>query len=232
MRYLVHQLLNDNTEAIARRTLLNCHLPGLHSIVLVDQPGQRIRLFYKTAACRMEVDLHKGLLDLAIHPHHCNLSIEMVAGEMKHYVFERTDGFGVGIRLGEFAYQSAITQGVGKFTATGEAYLRLVEKRHITLGYEPCRNGVQLAADQLHTLSVGGFDRAMWLVIEGAEDPNYQPYSYAFDDLSQYDFSDLYVRPRPAEAARLFAEIKEQLDLSNVYVQRDLELTDPNRLYR
>lgn len=45
MLSIIKHFVQNNYETVINKSFLNCHVHGLHSIMLHDVDGQRIRLF-------------------------------------------------------------------------------------------------------------------------------------------------------------------------------------------
>lgn len=148
--------------------LVNCHVRGLTSIVLHDEPENRVRLFIADGHHQLwRSDLPAaGPMSLAVHPHHCDVRFVGLLGNVENLVCATTPN-----PTGdwtEFEYRSAITQGTGSFTRTGNerADMHLLKRERMA----DCPT---LRANQLHTVFVSRGFPAAWLVIEGREDPKY-----------------------------------------------------------
>lgn len=232
---LFKEQLQFNAELVGELSRFNCHVRGLHSIVVGRQRGgQLLRIYVAEPGSA----LHNGLNDangglsltneegrlgngfvprpsyeLGLHPHHCDLNLKMLRGKLLHWTF-------VPVRR-SLAYQypaSTITELFGHkyhsklrgeapgFTREGSHWFRLDDYRVLDAEWLHKR-GINLPADALHTVHVPhGETYVAWLVAEGAEDPAYEPMTYSNRPLDRYDFSDLYQPMRYPEAVRLLAD--------------------------
>lgn len=103
-------------------------------------------------------------------------------------------------QLKEFAWDSAIGGGAGKFERTGAT-------RSFGIGVERlCEgNNLALAAEEIHSVSVEQGVRAAWLVTEGRPDPAYKAFAYSLTDLTFFTSAGLYSPMTRAQADELIA---------------------------
>jgi hypothetical protein len=179
----------------------NCHAPDLHSIVLHDQPGNRLRIFYAD----WNHNLHRnksGKFSIAIHSHHCALRFIGLFGGATNDVYAITP-HSAGA-FGEMRYQSAITTGAGSLIPTGKrAGVHLLRSERLT-------SNPKLAAHELHTIHAESGARSAWLVIEGAEDPSYESVCWSNDP--KPDFAGLYKPVDSERVSYLLTEILRQTE--------------------
>lgn len=191
MRELLKHLWNNNREEILNRSLLHCHIKGMHSIMLLESPGKTIRLYISepnTNLIKAEGNKHP----LAIHGHHCNLTLEVVKGLLYNYRYKLCDPR-EGDLIMMWNYQSKILTGKMRFKECVKHYLRL---DHIdVLTYKMTTS---MLANELHTVSVLEDDYTAWLVYEGLEDKEYD--SYCYTNLNPNNsIDDLYIKPTEME---------------------------------
>jgi hypothetical protein len=188
---LKHHLMRAERGEI-KNVIHNCHVIGLHSIMLHDEPGNRVRLFVAGKNHR----LWGTPMPLAIHAHHCDVVLVGVSGTVNNLRYE-LGGAGA-IRTREYRYESGVT-GTVSLTPTGqEVSLTQVDLRPVTSGVS-----ASMGASELHTVKVDRYHAASWFVIEGAEDPEYD--SLCYTNNPSFDPSQLYVRGSSAAAASLLA---------------------------
>src|SRR4051812_23895522 len=150
-------------RGVTYNALAHCHARNLHSIVLHDEPGNRIRMFFAEYGHPLSNNRH-GVFSLAIHPHHCALRFAGLFGEACNEVYSITlDAAGTFV---EMAYRSAITEGKAALTPTGR---RATVHR---IRSERLDSNPVMAAHELHTI-YAPYGRSAWLVFEGEEDPAY-----------------------------------------------------------
>lgn len=203
---MIRALLSHHLDRVKRgqvkSAIRNCHVSGLHSVMLHDEPGNRIRLFYADASNRLwwtgeQVDR----MPLAIHSHHCDVRLVGVFGNALSLSFDIDNE--VGIDLTKCRFESAITGGGGKLTSRGQTRrLRKVSACPLSFGRVE-----ELRADELHTVTVPAGQDAAWLVIEGAEDPDYV--SVCYTNYPHWSADYLYGRAEQGEVATWIARALE-----------------------
>lgn len=192
MNNLVKHLFDNNFDEILQRSLLNCHVKGLHSIMLSEHKGATIRLYVADTNHELyvnnEFDILTHDLSIAFHPHHCNLTLECVKGQFLNWEVKESDK---GIKLNKFLYHSAIIEGKTHFELIDEnSHIETLKNRFVNKG--EC---VMMKAEELHTVAVEKGKVAAWLVYEGKEDEKYSSYCWSNADLTNQDFSGLYGKP-------------------------------------
>lgn len=203
MKHLIQHLLDNNIEEILNRSLLDCHVKGLHSIMLLECPEKTIRLYVATK----EHELYKNLpenaangLSIAFHPHHCNLTLHVVKGEILNWVAEVGEGKR-GKALSKWKYQSAIKEGETRFKHIGYEKIDTVDYQWLKTG--ECS---MMKANEIHTVGVGKGEVAAWLVYEGLENREYNPYCWSNTALDKEDFKGLYNKPTLEQIIDLLVE--------------------------
>ena len=189
----------SNMDRIVSRSLLNCHCIGLHSIMLLESPGQTIRLYIAEKGNHLYKNSPRFFregMSIGFHPHHCDLTLHCVAGRFwnwKLFGYHSSSDNDVRkeLRLRQYIYRSQITDGKQGF--------ELVEERSLmTKGdYELVEAGrsIFLPATELHTVVCDPFEFSAWLVYEGQEDPNYSPVCYSTSLLEKVSTEGLYQQP-------------------------------------
>lgn len=176
------EIRTDQLEWIAGRSLINCHCVGLDSVMLVDLPESRIRMFY--ANKHHELWRNSGFDDMsvALHSHHCDVKLVPITENVYNITQEVA---GSHVKLREFIYQSPITKGTGSFKPTGaNLETHLVSQQLLW--------PIDMIARERHTVFVPKEQEAAWFVMEGREDPLYEPLCYSNVDLEKFDFTPLY----------------------------------------
>jgi hypothetical protein len=193
IRALLQHHLERARRGEIKNALRNCHVYGLQSVVLHDAPGNRIRLFCAADDHHMAWEERgKQPMPLAIHQHHCDVTLVGVFGSAASLEFQL--GGDGGYDLTKCRFDSAIT-GAGALVSRGV-------KRHLWITHRVTLNhGVSAAmrADVLHTVTVPDGQSAAWLVLEGAEDPDYL--SVCYTNNPTWDPSHLYRKPEREEVA-------------------------------
>jgi hypothetical protein len=199
MKALIAHLLKCNMEQILARSLMHCHAPHLHSIMLLECPGKTIRLFVAEAGHNLWCNAPEEISQrqsLAIHPHHCDLTLIATTGNVWNWIFE--EGVFNSAPFSEFEYNSQITKGKIGFQKKGEAWLRSVEYLPLDIG-EP----KHLHAKEMHTVVVPEGQIAAWFALEGKEDATYESRCFSMTDLEAQNFDHLYKPMNETELYRL-----------------------------
>lgn len=194
--------LRERLDWMVSRSLKDCHARGVDSILFDDTPGARIRLFIANENHELAANIPSntdkgGLLSVSYHPHHCDLSLEVVDGIIFNVSVEEVrDGqfFNEHWPLfDKFRYQSAIKDGQCGFVkeSSGHRFYRSAIMRSPGL-VMPRGAELDLVADDLHTIGVHAGERAAWFVYEGAAEPNYENICYSNSDLENFDSSGMY----------------------------------------
>lgn len=185
MKELIKHYLRSAIDGYAPSGLRNCHVMGMSSIVLNDQPGNRIRVFVASWGNELRKDT------LAVHAHHCDLTLIPLFGNVTHHRYSDPQGPTNDPFAFELcAYSSGITGPESKLTRTGKRF-SLAETN------SPLKACRLLSAD-LHSVSIHNGAPAAWVVIEGAEDPDYESICYSRDP-GEFDPQGLYIPMSQAE---------------------------------
>lgn len=176
--FLEHHLARARRGAIpSKAAIRHCHASGLHSVMLHDEAENRIRMFFADKDHQLAWDERgKTPMPLAVHSHHCDVTLVGIFGGAKtlHFQLGQADG---GYAVTKCRFESAITgDGHGKLTSRGVT-------RHLWIHSElttvlQTGQHVAMPADALHTVTVPQGSDAAWLVFEGPEDPDYQSLCY------------------------------------------------------
>lgn len=201
MKALVKHLIENHLAEIVDKSLLNCHAIGLHSIMLLDTPEKRIRLF----VCDEDNTLYRNLpehqdkhpMSIAFHPHHSNVTLHCVHGEVLNWVMAEKI---TGRNLIKYSYQSQITSEEGKmaFVRTGQVRLKTQKLHWMSAG-----DSINMGAKEIHTIGCHEGEIAAWFVFEGKEDVTYDPVCYTNAEI--VPDSGLYLKPTKNEVLGLLA---------------------------
>lgn len=199
MKALISHLIREHLPQIAAQSLMNCHVRGLHSIMFLNTPEQRIRLYIATP----EHELWKNNIDtlgsLAAHPHHCNITIHCIKGAVVNLEY-RPDKNG---KYLAFRYMSAITMGEGAFHARPWfSPVSYSQMRAIGEG-----KSLELPANLIHSVSALPGCLTAWFVYEGREDKNYTSLSYSNQPLEETSFDGLYGKISEQEVVGLLEQV-------------------------
>lgn len=190
---IIKHFLDKNLDLILAKSLINCHAIGVDSILLDDTPGARIRMFIANE----NHELHKnhkfaGNISVAIHPHHCDLTLIPIRGAFENILFLDKPKEGMTYleyEFDEYLYNSKITGSKCKFVKQGKKTLLF----NGSMWHSPNYNGyLEMAANTLHTVCAVRGQLTAWAVYEEKEDKNYQPVCYSNQDLTKFDDSLLY----------------------------------------
>lgn len=188
MKSLVAHLLKCNMEQILARSLMHCHSENLHSIMLLECPGKTIRLFVAEPGHRLWCNSPEEInqrQSLALHPHHCDLTLVATTGRVWNWTFEI--GTYKSTTFTEFKYNSKIVEGKIGFHKLGTEKLTSVEYLQLSVG-----SPKHMEAREIHTVVVPECESAAWFALEGKEDPGYRSRCFSMTDLSTQNFDHLY----------------------------------------
>lgn len=181
---LVKFLVKTNIEFILKNSYLNCHVEGLHSILFVDSPNLKIRMFvaelnHQLHKNFMSVNLKNSIfypdkeLSLAFHPHRFDLTIKVIRGNIFNTIIDKCPkDFPRAFLLNSYNYTSKILSPDNYGFSFLEKDLSFYVKK-----YKSYSEGsiIYLDADSLHTVAVCKDNIAAWFVFEGN--------SYNFDNV-------------------------------------------------
>ncbi len=203
---MIEQMFRHNKSDVLAKSILDCHVKGLHSIVLDASTSRLMRMFMAMPGCELQTNSpgdRGSKMTLAYHPHVCDIDIHVVHGRIRHYtkiknpdgatLLANLDRLGPTVQLDEYVYESAIR---GKkdsfsFTPTGR-------KEEFVQKIDVLREGETLClkANDVHTVGTFHGERAAWVIVEGEEDADYKSYSWSDTRIDQAPRrSDLYRRP-------------------------------------
>lgn len=218
MENLIRHLWLNHSDKIVEKSIFNCHTRGLHSIMLLESPEQTIRLYYSAADSEMcrNYPFSNKQSSIAAHPHHCDISIQVIKGPITNIIYERVQLFRSGLKpqvdLIPHEYISAIT------TSKGGAFKRTGAP--VTFCYEPeelsTKDWLPMSADQIHSVACPYGTSTAWFIFEGKEDINYKPIAFARHCLDEEDFQGLYIKPTREQVRNILNELFDlYLDYGN-----------------
>lgn len=204
MTNLIKHYLLNNLEEVLSKSLMNCHCIGLHSIMLSDVPGRRIRLFIADDNHEMWKNhfTEDEPMSVGFHAHHCDLTLDVIYGEITNWVISEVlierDKFRQPLALdpgllNAYRYTSAITTGEMEIQEVGVSFAFKCEK-YITYAQY---GAAFMKANEIHTVYVEADKIAAWMVYEGKEDPDYIPYIYSTSKPEVLPSGYLYYQPMP-----------------------------------
>lgn len=167
---LLEHVRRTSLAECAKSSFFHCHAQHVDSVMLIDHPGQRVRMF----VARPGHDLHInhptcGFFTVAIHPHHCPLTLVPLFGEIYQVNAYRCGSQAVGINrpMKLFRYESSLLGGKGTFAHVGD-------EPSVNITMDSLLRPRFMKADEWHTMGVRT-ECAAWMVFEGPDDPHYEP---------------------------------------------------------
>ncbi len=175
---------------VKNQVIRNCHVKGIHSVVMSEYKGRLTRMFIADQDHEMYDTGDLAAPALAYHPHKRDITILCLYGYITNTIIEFKDEGR--LRLEQFVFDSAIM-------GTGGRRDGSFQRTRKVFGFEVVRSTsmvsdgqVHMKASEIHSVSVRQGCPAAWIVIEGDEDPLYHPFAYSARDLHEADISDLY----------------------------------------
>jgi hypothetical protein len=204
MKELITHLLKSNSKEIVDKSFLNCHVKGLHSIMLIDCPEKTVRMYITDNTHKMYKNYSEPHT-LSYHPHHCELTLHCVYGELTNIGMKiENEHTGNDCHYYDrWLYSSLISNGKMGFVKDGSDLLR--QKSSITLGVGDM---ISMQASDIHTVACPKGEWSAWMVYEGKENKNYVPYAWSNSDLSKIDNKGLYKKPTKATIVELLTKVK------------------------
>lgn len=212
---LVQGLIDENKKLILEKSLLNCHVKGMHSFILSEADGKFVRMFVTSpkhelwqnqcGLIRKEWDL----LSLAIHPHHVDINMNVIYGQIwnielkqKNQV-EKTDFVLCEKTLQTFDWQSQIKTGAGGFKRIGDKTLCVTQYRLLDEFMSP----KNMQSCELHTVFVQKHEISAWIITESEPSCGYDSLNYSNVNLEKWSPKGLYQKPTEKEIKDIFETI-------------------------
>lgn len=203
---LIQHLIQNNMDEIVSKSLLNCHLIGLHSIMLLESPQKTIRLYFADYNHDMWKNYDgypKTNMSLAFHPHHCNLTLHCILGRIWQWrIKEEIALEGCEQYIDKYIYKSQINTGKGGFELSSKTQIKTVSTKWVYKDDFDMMN-----AREIHTVAVENGQLAAWLVYEGMEDEGYNSVAYSWRDLSNFNTDGLYQKPTKEDVISILQRI-------------------------
>ena len=202
MRHLVEHQIENHLETLAQKSLLHCHAPHVHSLMILDSPEQRIRLFVAERPHNLWRNFRGHYLSVGYHPHHCKVTLLVNSGTI--YNLKARFTVAEHGKYTRFRYESKVKGDNITFVPDGKFY-------HNGIQVEPMLEGqsCSMYASELHTVGIKEGAGASWFVFEGQEDKSYVPQCFSNVELDKEDFSHLY---KPMTQQR-YLELLKSVDL-------------------
>lgn len=163
------------------KNLLNCHSVGLHSFPISFENDLYRRIFY---AEEFHSLWKENPLEIAIHPHHVDITITVLDGVLYNCLYKKSDA---GQQFNSFIWDSVIMNGIGGFKYLGDENLSLIHKKPYSKG-----ESFSMVACELHTVFIEQGKKCVWLVEEKIPSCDYFPVNYSNHDLSNWTPEGLY----------------------------------------
>jgi len=191
---LIKHFWVNNRDVVVKHSVRNCHVRGVDSIMLLNAPGMRIRLF----VARPEHELGHNMpyqqthkpLSVGYHPHHCDITLQVVRGWIMNRLFKPllfNQAVPKVTVLSSFVYHSKLLGQKPGFQGTVFGVTHSDYDTIVNVG-----ESLELDARDCHTIGAKVGSTPAWLVYEGEEAANYQPICYSDDDLTKFNFDDMY----------------------------------------
>lgn len=180
-RWLVtHLLANADDPVDFERSIANCHVPGLDSVVIHDWgPGNgMVRFYYAHPGKHTLNDLYgpDGHFTVGVHNHRYRIAKIPLVGPLVN-VRTKVRGPVTARRHGPTLHEYEFSSGI-----SGEMGVK--HRREVRI--DPLQpdllmpgEAAVMAPEELHTVVVSRTRLAAWLVIEGANTPDFTPLIYS-----------------------------------------------------
>lgn len=184
-----------------RRSFENCHVRGVDSIVLAENvdTGELVRVFWANPGHELyhNHDIESPDLRVALHPHHCDIRITPIFGDLMNIVV--TPGFDMFVNTWEYVSGIANSRGYFRQLPEQEGFGSI----HRDVLTSPC----DMTHDQVHTVFVPKGQTAAWLVEEGPTNGRANPrLCYSNSDLTKFKFGDHYTPLRDHDKVRMLMD--------------------------
>lgn len=199
--FLQHHL-DRALDGQVRNVLMDCHVKGVCSMVLHDEPGNRVRMFFASKDHNLAANslLNSQPMTIAAHPHHSDVTFVGIFGSTYNHIVRMVPhAYGTHTKC---IYHSGVV-GRGCLEPTDEKFLLQWERTT-----EFCSAGESLRAAEVHTLSVDAGKDSAWLVLEGRPDPGYR--SVCYTNNTEFDPTGLY-QSKPEMASAVLAYCLERV---------------------
>lgn len=185
-------------EEIASKSYKNCHAIGVDSLLLVDEPGFKVRMFFAHTHHELFKNDCDQLFSVGLHQHHCDITLIPAMGEFYNVSILPEESNFV-MKMSSYTYLSPILSKnrPPKFQLSGE-------EKDINLDWNKVDRPLFLPAQSHHTVYVPFESEAAWYVIEGKEDPTYKSITLSNTDLEKFEFDKFYLPMSVADVKYIF----------------------------
>lgn len=195
------EYLTLDNQFLLNESLMNCHVPGVHSLILdKDDNGFYTRMFITDRDHTLWKN-QCGItnkkwddLSVAIHPHHCDIEIYVIRGIFWNVEFSLKTKRGVEkdeVELGRWEWVSEIKNtGKGGFEPFGTQKLVKTNVRYL-----PEKQFHKMKSDELHTVFISKGQICAWIIQESEASVPNTGTCYSNADLSKWTPEGLYQKP-------------------------------------
>jgi len=203
MKELLRHLFQTDPSGLQERTLLDCHVQGVHSVVLYDTPGARLRLFYATKNHGLYFHFPDFKdLPVGFHAHHCDVSLYVLNGILSNFTVSfELPATGPCFNFNRYKYTSSITNQKGSMEYVSKALTTIPKQQQLNSGMT-----VYMNAKTIHTVRVES-NFCIWAVMEGAEDSNYDNFLLTTRTLDENSTKGLYNKPTMEQFNEMILEM-------------------------
>lgn len=156
------------------KNLLNCHSIGLHSFLIYSENGLCKRIFYADKGHNMWKES-----EIAIHPHHTDVKITVLEGEIYNLLYEVNDN---GEEFNEYKW------GNNSFEYLGKEKLKLISN-NLYKAYDV----IFMRSYELHTMKINRRKSCVWMFEEFPASCKYIPINYSKLNLLNWSPDGLYI---------------------------------------
>lgn len=153
---------------------------GLHSFPISFENGLYKRIFYADKGHNMW-----KANEIAIHPHHVDIKITVLEGELYNPLHEVSDS---GEEFNKYKWSSCILNGKGGFEYLGVEKLKLISNNLYKAG-----DVIFMKACELHTVNINMGETCVWMIEESIPSCEYIPVNYSKLDLLNWSADGLYI---------------------------------------
>jgi len=205
MKELIQHIVRTRDfERIAARSRKDCHIKGVDSYVICENPT--IRMFHAKPGHEMV----EG--NVAIHDHHCDITLVSLVGNLfQKMATDRNANIYANSQLAhvrgyhKYKYSSQIKNGAGGFEYLHDSILAVDRAPSLVSG------SCFLKAEEMHTTMATPRMHCIWLVIQGKENPHYKSVCYSHKDLEEEKFEGMYRPTSPEDVESAFSLVKKYL---------------------
>ena len=198
MKNLIPHYLLTNEEEVLKNSYMNCHVKGLHSIMLSKTPEKTIRLYIAVPGNGMIDTAPMPDMPLAFHPHSYDITLDVIKGAMTNWVVKECDELdmkdissldNLPMKFDKWHYRSRLRDGKQSFIKYPKiAIMKTVEKMTFLAG-----EAVHMGAKVIHSVSVPQDRFTAWMVYESKVDDTYENVCYSNANLNDVNTEGMYL---------------------------------------